>query len=125
MWIPNIKPISQKRIEQLQRNSSSQRYQEWRLKVLCRDDNKCQFPGCREHDKLQVHHIRRFADARHLRYEEYNGITLCEKHHQEVTGHESVYELAFFKISMANKEKKEKESQIKLQAENDETPHSN
>lgn len=98
MFIPKTKYISIKRLRQLERNSGSKEYQNWRSSVLARDCNKCAWPGCKEIDNLEIHHIRRFTDAKHLKHAVYNGITLCAKHHGQVTGREQQYELFFFKI---------------------------
>ena len=102
MIIPMLKKISRKRLRQLERDSGSQKYRAWRKKVMTRDGHKCQYPNCPNMDDLEVHHIKRFVDARYLRYEPFNGITLCEKHHLMVTGRESAYQLFFYKITMAN-----------------------
>jgi hypothetical protein len=67
-----------------------------------RDGNKCQYPGCTVVDKLEIHHIRRFAQNKHLRTATFNGITLCEKHHDMISQKEEYYELMFFKIVQAN-----------------------
>lgn len=99
MFVPRIKPTTQKRLEQLVRGQSTKRYQNWRKTVLARDEEQCQFPSCKSKEKLEIHHIRRFADAIHLRHQTYNGITLCEKHHRMITGHEKFYELMLFKIT--------------------------
>lgn len=108
MLIPRIKPITNKRLGQLVRNSSSDKYQMWRDSVLARDENKCQYPGCCKDEKLQVHHIKRFVDAKHLRYERFNGITLCIKHHQQIANNEGYYELMFLRIVLANEQKLKK-----------------
>lgn len=102
MIIPRIKPITDKRLQQLERNSSSMKYRIWRDSVIARDGGKCQYPGCQDTKPLQVHHIRRFADVKHLRYEQFNGITLCAKHHQAIANNEQFYEMTFFKIAKAN-----------------------
>ncbi len=115
MLIPFIKPITLKRLEQLERNSGSAKYQEWRRKVLERDENRCQYPGCRCLENLQIHHIRRFADARHLRLTLFNGITLCAKCHRKVTGNEGVFEYQFFQIALANGKRLEKKNQDKIE----------
>lgn len=108
MLFPKIKPITNKRLEQLERNSSSMKYRIWRDTVLARDGCRCQYPGCIETQKLQVHHIRRFADIKYLRYELFNGITLCAKHHQSIANNERFYETAFFKIAKSNFDAMEK-----------------
>ena len=111
MFIPPMKPITQKRLEQIKKGRGTNDYQIWRSKVLERDDNKCQFPGCSCCEKLEIHHIRRWTDAKHLRKDVINGITLCEKHHSHITGQEKSWELILFKIALANKNKKEKKDE--------------
>lgn len=69
-------------------------YKEWRLSVLKRDSFCCKFPGCTKSGKkarLQVHHIRRWADSVELRFQLTNGITLCYKHHKQIEGIEENY----------------------------------
>lgn len=63
-----------------------------------RDNYQCQYPGCSVKDKLEVHHIKKFATYKHLRTALFNGITLCEAHHSKIFGREEHYEVAFFKI---------------------------
>ena len=104
MLFPKIKPITDKRLQQLERNSSSMKYRIWRDTILARDGNRCQFPGCKVTEKLQVHHIRRFADVEHLRYETFNGICLCPLHHQGVSNNEKFYETQFFHTAKANQD---------------------
>lgn len=55
------------------------RYKEWRMKVFTRDSFKCKI--CNTKEKLQAHHILRWADYPELRYDINNGITLCVAHH--------------------------------------------
>jgi hypothetical protein len=120
MLIPKIKAINPKQLRQLLKQRNTASYRDWRTAVLCRDGYKCQFPHCNETKSLEVHHIRRYADSKHLRTAIYNGITLCKKHHEMIAGSERFYELAFFKIAKANQEKyerlvKEKQNESKDQ----------
>jgi len=113
MFIPHYKPITSKRLRQLERNTSSERYRRWHDYVLERDGHKCQYPGCTKSTDLQVHHIKRFKNFSHLRYETFNGITLCRYHHGQVTGIEERYELTFFLITNSNEKSfKEKNNTI-------------
>lgn len=73
-------------------------HKEWSLKVRKRDKHKCRFPGCKSKKPVHAHHIIRYADAPLLRYILTNGISLCRKHHNQVTGHEYVYAPIFAKI---------------------------
>lgn len=67
------------------------RYQQWRNAVLRRDRYKCRWPNCKCRQKLQVHHIARWADYPMLRYEVTNGVTLCKEHHKLVNQNEEIY----------------------------------
>ena len=50
-----------------------------RRKVMHRDQERCQAPGCRAHNNLDVHHV---VHLEHGGTNEYSGlITLCEAHH--------------------------------------------
>jgi hypothetical protein len=50
-----------------------------RRKVMHRDQGRCQAPGCRAHNNLDVHHI---VHLEHGGTNEYSGLlTLCEAHH--------------------------------------------
>jgi len=46
---------------------------------------------CGSRKSLQVHHIIEYAKSKALRNEISNLITLCKKHHLEVTGKERHY----------------------------------
>lgn len=62
---------------------SSYGYREWRKTVLERDSYKCVMcgaSGCR----LEVHHIKPFAQYPALRLSIDNGMTLCQSCHREV-----------------------------------------
>jgi len=68
-------------------------YKEFRNKVLKRDKFTCQMCNTkgRKGVWLNVHHIIKWSSASALRYDPDNGITLCKKCHDEVTGKESHY----------------------------------
>jgi hypothetical protein len=76
----------------------SPEYWRFRKDVLKRDEFSCQFPGCGVKKGLEVHHIKKYANSARLRTEKFNGITLCKKHHELVTGKEEQFESEFFKI---------------------------
>ena len=59
-------------------------------------------PRCGYKRALNAHHIIRWADAPHLRFDEDNGITLCWKCHKEITGHEGQYAPLFMDIVRKN-----------------------
>lgn len=105
MLIPKIKPITRKRQAQLKRDFGDPKYREWRDKVLARDAHSCQFPSCGKKTKLEIHHIKRFTDAKHLKLEVWNGITLCDKCHKKIYGKEKKYEMFFYQIIDAKMKK--------------------
>lgn len=70
-------------------------YDEFRAKVLRRDNYRCQMPGCSKNTRLQVHHIKRYADAHYLRFDASNGITLCYTCHQSIKNKERHFEQLF------------------------------
>jgi hypothetical protein len=73
-------------------------YTDFRKIVRKRDKNKCQMPGCRGRKRLQVHHIIRWTDSPHLRYEERNGILLCKNCHDLIKNQEAYYIELFSRI---------------------------
>lgn len=55
-------------------------YNEWRRKVLVRDNYTCQH--CGEKPKtLHSHHVKSFTEFESLRYDVNNGIVLCKACH--------------------------------------------
>lgn len=112
MLIPRTKPITQKRLAQLQNERNRTEYREWRKAVLVRDESKCQYPGCvndSKNSKLEVHHIKEYYKYKHLRTAIINGIVLCESCHKKVTGFEHRYELVLFTIAKKNTDKYEED----------------
>lgn len=85
------------------RNYDDPVYKEVRNKVLKRDKYRCQMPHCKSKNKLHVHHIQPWSKASNLRYDEFNCITLCKEHHEEVTGHEELYIKLFNEIVYSKK----------------------
>ena len=77
-------------------------YKNFRKKVLARDKRTCQWQGCKSKKKLNVHHIKTWAEYPGFRYEVSNGITLCRAHHDMIKGLEHVYESVFSKIVYNN-----------------------
>jgi 5-methylcytosine-specific restriction endonuclease McrA len=77
------------------RNYNDPEYKQFRKDVLKRDKGKCRMPNCKSKRNLHVHHIKTWANASSMRYEVYNGITLCKKCHDMVTGKEIHYENLF------------------------------
>lgn len=53
----------------------NERYVEWRSAIIRRDQHRCVL--CGEHRWIEVHHIVRWADNIHLRYDLRNGVCLC------------------------------------------------
>lgn len=79
-------------------------YGQFRRAVRKRDRNRCQWPNCiTNRDKVQVHHIKRWADQPLLRFREDNGICLCKLHHKSITGKEEQYLALFMRIVMNKK----------------------
>lgn len=64
----------------------SPRWKVVRLEAKRRDDFKCVKCGAR--GQLEVHHINRVKDAPDLAFELSNLMTLCKKHHSEITKQE-------------------------------------
>ena len=82
----------------MKRNYQDPNYKKFRMSVLNRDSFQCQMPNCKIRKDLHVHHIQTWSKASALRYEPSNGITLCKKCHQSITGKESHYQLFFREI---------------------------
>lgn len=79
-------------IKKPSRNWDDPRYKSWRKEVYSRDQHKCQMTGCKYRGKrINAHHIRKWADFPHLRFDINNGITLCHKCHKRITGLEKEY----------------------------------
>lgn len=57
-------------------------YRVWRKSVFERDDYTCQKCGKRGH-RLNAHHIHNYATNEELRFDESNGISLCEECHKD------------------------------------------
>ena len=102
MYIPPIKVTTKQRLEQLKRDTGGSRYVNWRNYVLKRDNHRCQWEGCNSTEKLQVHHIHKYATHLDLRYNTYNGITLCNHCHRKTYGKEGVYAIGFTKKVFLN-----------------------
>lgn len=73
----------------------SPKYLRFRREVLLRDDFACQWEDCAKcannGNRIVVHHIIRWADDDKLRFKSRNGIALCTKHHDMVTGREASF----------------------------------
>ena len=82
----------------MKRDYDDEEYTQFRLAVLKRDKNICQMPNCGNKYGLNVHHIKRWADAPWLRYEVSNGITLCRRCHKTIKGAENIYAKLFTEI---------------------------
>ncbi len=66
-------------------------YRLWRADVFERDNFTCILCSNRG-GKLNAHHIKKWADFTHLRYEVSNGATLCVPCHNKTKKHEEEYE---------------------------------
>ena len=107
MFIPRFEYVTKKRLKELERDSGSRKYQIWRSKVLERDGHICQWPNCKNKENLQVHHIKTFSKFMDLRYNVYNGITLCQECHRKTFGKEEFYAVMLTKKVFANADKQE------------------
>lgn len=56
-------------------------YTQWRKDCHKRDNYSCRLKSEECSGQLEVHHIERWGEHKHLRYEVNNGITLCHFHH--------------------------------------------
>jgi hypothetical protein len=73
-------------------------YKAWRYAVFARDHFTCQL-CMRKGEKINAHHIIRWADAPQLRFVVSNGITLCfDCHDNLVTGREAEFAPKFREI---------------------------
>lgn len=88
------------------------KYKEWRQKVLERDEFTCQMPACNcnKRARLQVHHIIPWSMDRTLRYDLDNGIVLCKRSHDAITGNELLFVDLLSAIVKANKNNRTKSS---------------
>ena len=82
------------------RNYEDRIHQRFRRAVRKRDGHKCVWPHCGEcrYWMLQVHHILPYANHIELRFNPDNGVTLCKKHHELVTGNETHFISLFSRI---------------------------
>ena len=79
-------------IKKPSRNWNDPQYKAWRKSIYDRDGHKCQMTGCKYRGKrINAHHIRKWADFPHLRYDINNGITLCYGCHKRITGRELLF----------------------------------
>ena len=85
---------------------TSEAYKRFVREVKLRDENRCQFPGCRRYRYgIEVHHILPRSTNIALRYAVTNGICLCggrKGHHTLVTGNEQHYAPLFLSIVQSN-----------------------
>jgi predicted restriction endonuclease len=79
----------------MRRNFKDPKYIEWRKNIYTRDNFKCQWPNCNIKQKLNAHHIYKWADFPGLRYHINNGITLCKTHHDMIKNNEDNYRSFF------------------------------
>lgn len=71
-------------------------YKVMRYSALSRDNFKCVL--CDSNKNLEIHHIKKFSVAEHLRYAVSNVVTLCQNCHEMVTNREEQYEEEFQRI---------------------------
>ena len=67
--------------KQREKHNGNHKYSDWRLRVYERDSFTCQECG-QVGGKLNAHHQFAWAEFPSLRYELWNGVTLCEKCHK-------------------------------------------
>lgn len=73
----------------------SSEMEEWRHQIFERDDYTCQI--CSRKGKIAAHHIWPFSMYNFIRFELWNGITLCKNPcHQLIRGKELEYAKGFF-----------------------------
>ena len=68
--------------KQREKHNGSYKYSDWRLQVYERDNFICQNCG-QKGGKLNAHHLFKWSKYKSLRYEIWNGITLCEACHKK------------------------------------------
>jgi len=74
-------------------NNLTPEYYEWHAEVLKKDNYTCQ--ECHQAGgKLEAHHIFMKSKAPFLKYEIWNGITLCQKCHRKIRGKEDWFLIA-------------------------------
>jgi len=65
-------------------------YKEWKLSVFEKDNFTCQRCGDRKGGNLNAHHVYSWKSFPSLRYECWNGVTLCQKCHRYVHSKKNV-----------------------------------
>lgn len=96
------KPIKKKRRRLPNRDWDDPKYVAWRAAIRKRDKYTCQMPNCGSKERLQTHHIKRWADNPTQRFSLKNGITLCKNCHDKIQGDEKKYEAKFMRILNGN-----------------------
>ena len=91
---------------------SSSKYKRWRQSVYERDNYTCQLCGSSISGELRAHHLWRWADYDFIRHETWNGITLCKKCHEIVTGKEIKFAKRFFDMNIIKDNKLSMEKKI-------------
>jgi len=82
------------------RDWNDPQYRKWKKLTHQRDGYCCQWPGCPMKNRLVAHHIKKWEDYPEVRFELWNGITLCYKHHNQIKGQEEYYEEMFLRMTM-------------------------
>lgn len=59
-------------------------YNQWRLNIYHKDKYTCQKCGDNKGGNLNAHHLNSWDNYKELRYNIFNGITLCNKCHEEL-----------------------------------------
>ena len=68
---------------------------EWRRAVFQRDGYRCVWPKCPARSGLEPHHIIRKIERPDLIHDVDNGVTLCNSHHEQINGQESLFVIRF------------------------------
>jgi 5-methylcytosine-specific restriction endonuclease McrA len=78
----------------------SKKFIEIKKKVRDRENNRCII--CQKSAKYgEIHHIKKWADSPHLRYDEKNLCLLCKKCHNNTKGKEEYYEpMLYIKVKI-------------------------
>lgn len=80
----------------MQYTYNSKRYKKWRERIFVRDHFTCQLCGVK--GTLNAHHIKKKSRYPSLAHKIQNGVSLCVKCHDIITGTEEVFEPLFFRI---------------------------
>ena len=75
-------------------------WKNWRKKVFKRDKHICRMCGYDKGKIIQAHHIKTRKEYPKLKYVVSNGITLCRRCHETVSGNEKKYDKKLHSLLM-------------------------